>query len=69
MENNPSWHSYKAVNIDGIYYNTPFIKEVVEQLIRKSFLVRSGLDEYSLAEVFALKVLDGSNKLPSENGR
>jgi hypothetical protein len=69
MENNPSWHSYKAVNIDGIYYNTPFIKKVVEQLIRKSFLVRSGLDEYSLAEVFALKVLDGSNKLPSENGR
>jgi hypothetical protein len=69
MENNPSWHSYKAVNIDGIYYNTPFIKEVVEQLIRKSFLVRSGLDEYSLAEVFSLKVLDGSNKLPSENGR
>jgi hypothetical protein len=69
MENSPSWHSYKAVNIDGIYYNTPFIKEVVEQLIRKSFLVRSGLDEYSLAEVFALKVLDGSNKLPSENGR
>jgi hypothetical protein len=64
MENTPAWHSYEAVCVDGTWYNTPFIKEVVEQLMKKAYLVQAGLDEYSKAEIFALHVLSQSNKLP-----
>jgi len=64
MENNPAWHSYGSVCVDGTWYHTTFIKEVVEQLMKKAHLVQAGLDEYSKAEIFALHILKESNKLP-----
>lgn len=61
MENTPAWHSYKAVEIDGSYYNTPFIHEVVAELNKKAALVQAGLDEFSKAEGLALHILNASN--------
>lgn len=60
----PFWHSQPSIKIDNTYYSTPFIKEVVEELMKKAFVVRTGLDEFTKAEILALHVLRGSNKLP-----
>lgn len=60
----PHWHSTQAVCIDNVYYNTPFIKEVGEELMKKAFVVRAGLDEFTKAEILALHILRASNKLP-----
>lgn len=61
MENTPGWHSYEAVQIDGSWYKTTFIHEVVEQLKRKAVLVQAGLDEFSKSEILALHILNNSN--------
>jgi ribonuclease HIII len=62
-ENAPAWHSYESVCVDGSWYHTTFIKEVVEQLMKKAPPVQAGLDEYSKAEIFALHILKESNRL------
>lgn len=61
MENTPAWHSYEAVDIDGSWYNTPFIHKVVAELKKKSVLVQAGLDEFSKAEILVLHILNESN--------
>lgn len=61
MQNTPAWHSYKAVDIDGSWYKTTFIQEVVAELNKKAAFVQAGLDEFSKAEMLAAHILNESN--------
>ena len=40
------------------YYESSFLRDVVEELQRKAFTVNTGLDEFSKAEQLAYMVLD-----------
>lgn len=39
------------------YYRVDFLKQVAQELMKKEFLVRTGLDMFSKAELFAYAVL------------
>lgn len=39
------------------YYRVDFLKQVAQELMKKEFLARTGLDMFSKAELFAYAVL------------
>ena len=57
QDNTHAWHSSKAVCIDGKYYNTPFLKEVVAELSKKAFYAERGFAEFSKADMLVLHIL------------
>ena len=58
-----AWHSYKAIEIDGKYYNTSFIKEVIKELSQKAFYVERGFAEFSKVDMLVLHILKESNRI------
>lgn len=53
----PAWHSHKAVCIDGNWYNTSSIKEVIAELHGKAWLVERGFGEFTKAERIMIMIL------------
>lgn len=58
-----AWHSYEAIEIDGKYYKTTFIMDIVKELSQKAFYVERGFAEFSKADRLVLHILKEANRI------
>ena len=50
----------RVISLASTYYYIDFLEEVEEEIQKKAFLVNSGLDEFSKAEIFAYWALQAN---------